>query len=118
MKSPLFYLLAAVTLTAACTDNSRRAEIEARRAALQHKQDSTLTATQQELAAVDSTLEVVKQEHDALHEWVMAHATKLNDQSPEVQQLNQLRARRDSLQAQWQTLGAKIKYIRKLKDKE
>ena len=47
----------------------------------------------------------------------MEHATKLDGRSPEVVRLNQLRARRDSLQAEWQTLGAKIKYIRMQKTK-
>ncbi|MBQ3630220.1 MAG: hypothetical protein II949_03180 [Prevotella sp.] len=108
-------LLVVAALAAACTGGSRRAEIEARKAALKHKQDSTLLASQQELAQVDSLLEVAKAEHDALHQWVMKNATRLNDQSPEVVRLNRLRAHRDSLQVQWETLGAKIKYIRKVK---
>ena len=103
----------AAALLAACTDGSRRAEIEARKAALKNKQDSTLLATQQELAVVDSLLLLTKVIHDQQHQWVMDNATKLNEHSPEVIALNRLRARRDSLQAQWETLGAKIKYIRK-----
>lgn len=108
-------LLIATTalLLSACGGNSRRAEIDARKAALKHKQDSSLIAAQQRLAEVDSLLEAAKVEHDRQHEWVMAHSTKLNEQSPEVQRLNQLRAHRDSLQVEWETLGAKIKYIRK-----
>lgn len=115
----LFCIIATLItmLISACGSNSRRAEIEARKEALKHKQDSTLAATQLELARVDSLLEIVKAEHDQHHQWVMEHSTKLNDQSPEVVKLNQLRSRRDSLQVQWETLGAKIKYIRK-KQKE
>ena len=109
-------LLTATVLLFSCADKSRRAEIEARKAALVNKQDSTLEATQRQLALVDSTLEVVKAEHDSLHAWVMSHSTKMNDQSPEVIKLNALRARRDSLQIEWETLGAKIKYIRMKKD--
>jgi len=56
-------LIVATLLTAAC-GNSRRDEIEARKAALKHKQDSTLQAAQQELAIVDSTLEAVKAEYE------------------------------------------------------
>lgn len=111
-------LLIVVCITVGCTDKSRRAEIEQRKAALVQKQDSALAEAQQRLALVDSALEATKAEHDRQHEWVMANSTKLKDNSPEVLKLNQLRAHRDSLQAEWETLGAKIKYIRKLKNKE
>ena len=111
-KTSLFIIATAALMLTAC-GNSRRAEIEARKAALKQKQDSALTASQERLAQVDSLLEQVKAEHDRQHEWVMSHSTQINDQSPEVLRLNQLRAHRDSLQAEWETLGAKIKYIRK-----
>jgi peptidoglycan hydrolase CwlO-like protein len=111
-KTSLFIIATAALMLTAC-GNSRRAEIEARKAALKQKQDSALTASQERLAQVDSLLEQVKAEHDRQHEWVMSHSSQLNDQSPEVLRLNQLRAHRDSLQAEWETLGAKIKYIRK-----
>lgn len=109
----LWVLSAALMLLTACGPQSRRDEIEQRKAALKHKQDSTLNAAQQQLAQVDSALEAAKAEHDQLHQWVMEHSTKLNNHSPEVEKLNQLRAHRDSLQVEWETLGAKIKYIRK-----
>ncbi len=111
-------LFLVVAVAMGCTDKSRRAEIEQRKAALVQKQDSALAEAQQRLALVDSMLEATKAEHDRQHEWVMANSTKLKDNSPEVLKLNQLRAHRDSLQAEWETLGAKIKYIRKLKNKE
>ena len=111
-KTSLFIIATAALMLTAC-GNSRRAEIEARKAALKQKQDSALTASQERLAQGDSLLEQVKTEHDRQHEWVMSHSTQLNGQSPEVLRLNQLRAHRDSLQAEWETLGAKIKYIRK-----
>ena len=114
MKQAKTILLVVAAMLAACTGGSRRAEIEARKAALKHKQDSTLLATQQELALVDSLWQAAKAEHDALHQWVMDNASRLNDQSPEVLRLNRLRAHRDSLQVQWETLGAKIKYIRRV----
>ena len=116
MKQIVFFS-AVLMLLCGCSNHSRRSEIEARKAALVHKQDSTLTATQHELAATDSMMEAVKREHAELHQWVMSHATALNEKSPEVMRLNALRARLDSLQVQWQTLGAKIKYIRQLQEK-
>lgn len=113
----LTFLLALAAMLTACGNHSRRDEIEARKNALQQKQDSALAAAQQQLAEVDSMLIEANRRHDEQHQWVMTHAAQLNDHSPKVQQLNSLRARRDSLQAQWQVLGAKIRYIRQLKTK-
>ncbi len=118
MKKTSLFIIATVALMLTACGNSRRAEIEARKAALKHKQDSTLAATQQRLAEVDSLLELAKAEHDRQHEWVMTHSTKLNEQSPEVLKLNRLRQHRDSLQVEWETLGATIKYINKVKSEE
>lgn len=109
-----FVLLLTMILLAACGNHSRRAEIEARKAALKEKQTTELRQAQQDLALVDSLLAIAKAEHEQLHQWVMDHATQLNNQSPEVLRLNQLRAHRDSLQVQWETLGARIKYIRRV----
>lgn len=119
-KAVLIYAISlfAISVSMSCADKSRRAEIEQRKEALVHKQDSALAEAQQRLALVDSMLEATKVEHDQQHEWVMANSTKLKDNSPEVLRLNQLRARRDSLQVEWETLGAKIKYIRKKQNKE
>ena len=116
MKKLMFLLALTATLTA-CGNHSRRDEIEARKSALKQKQDSALAAAQQQLAEVDSMLIEASRRHDEQHQWAMTHATQLSDSSPEVQQLNRMRARRDSLQAQWQVLGAKIRYIRQLKAK-
>ncbi len=120
MKKNHFIVIAllAALLCNACADKSRRAEIEQRKAALVHKQDSALADAQQQLARVDSMLEQVRREHDQQHEWVMSHSSQLKEQSPEVLRLNELRARRDSLEVEWETLGAKIRYIRKVKSKE
>jgi peptidoglycan hydrolase CwlO-like protein len=104
-------LIVATLLTAAC-GNSRRDEIEARKAALKHKQDSTLQAAQQELAIVDSTLEAVKAEYEQKKKEVEAHKAALKATEEELTALTLLRLHRDSLQVQWNVLGAKIKYIR------
>ena len=58
----------------------------------------------------DSLLNVARQEHDAQHEWVMSHATELNDHSPEVLRLNSLRQRRDSLQVEFERQAQKVKF--------
>lgn len=106
-------IFAAALLLAACGSNSRRAEIEARKAALIHKQDSALAASQQELAVVDSALEAVKQAYEQKKAVVEQHQKDLVATEEELTALTRLRVHRDSLQVQWETLGAKIRYIRK-----
>ncbi len=119
MKNPHFIaVLVAAMLFAGCADKSRRAEIEQRKAALVAKQDSALAEAQQQLAIVDSTLEAAKVAYDKQHELVMSNSTKYKDNSPEVLELNRLRSHRDSLQVEWETLGAKIRYIRKVSKKD
>jgi len=108
----LSLLIVSAALFSACGSGSRRDEIEARKQALIEHQQTELARAQEELATVDSVLQEVSAEHDSLHQWVMEHATKLKDDAPEVVRLNRLRSQRDSLQAQWQTLGAKIRYIK------
>jgi len=107
----LALITAHLSLITSC-GNSRREEIEARKKALIEHQQTELQRAQEELAIIDSMLQAVGNEHDQLHQWVMEHATKLNDDAPEVIRLNRLRSHRDSLQVQWQTLGAKIRYIK------
>lgn len=115
------YLFATLMLVSAllsgCADNSRQKEIEQRRQALKEKQETSLAQAQQDLARVDSMLEAAKMRHDAQHKFVMEHVSQLKDDSPEVVELNRLRAHCDSLETEWKTLGAKIKYIRKMQEK-
>lgn len=113
MKATPFILCGlAAALLMACGSHSRRDEIEARKAALKHKQDSALLATQQELAEVDSTLEVVKVQCAQMEARVNAHRAELTATAQELTDLTMLRLRRDSLQVKWDMLGAKIRYIR------
>ena len=113
MRNVLFLGLCAVMMvTVACTDNSRRQEIEQRKAALRHKQDSTLLASQQELAWVDSALVATKAEYERMKVEVEKHKVELRATADELTALTRLRVKRDSLQVQWDVLGAKIKYIR------
>lgn len=109
----LFIATIALALVATACSNSRRNEIEQRRAALKHKQDSTLLASQQELARVDSALEAAKAEYEQKKATVEEHKSQLKATAEELTELTLLRMKRDSLQVQWNTLGAKIKYIRK-----
>ena len=109
-------LIVATLFTAAC-GNSRRDEIDARKAALKQKQDSSLLEAQQELAIVDSTLEAVKAEFQQKQAEVDAHKAALQATEQELTDLTLLRMKRDSLKVQWDLLGAKIKYIRQ-KQKE
>ena len=111
-----FALIIATLMTMAC-GNSRKDEIEQRRTALKQKQDSSLLAAQQELAIVDSTLEVIKAEYEKKKNEVEAHKAALQATEEELTDLTLLRIQRDSLQVQWNVLGAKIKYIRQ-KQKE
>lgn len=105
--------MAALLFLSACGgDSPRRAEIEQRRAALRHKQDSSLLAAQQELAVVDSTLEAVKADYERMKVEVEQHKAELQATAEELTALTLLRMRRDSLQVQWDVLGAKIRYIR------
>ena len=108
--------LIALLAVTAC-GNSRRDEIEQRREALRHKQDSSLQAAQQELAQVDSTLEITKAKYARMKAEVGQKRAELRATEEELMTLNLLRVKRDSLQVQWDLLGAKIKYIRK-KQKE
>ncbi|MCR5269938.1 MAG: hypothetical protein K6D91_02835 [Prevotella sp.] len=103
----------ALALVATACNNSRRDEIEQRRAALKHKQDSTLLASQHELARVDSALEAAKAEYEQKKAIVEEHKSQLKATAEELTELTMLRMKRDSLQVQWNTLGHKIKYIRK-----
>ena len=103
-------LMAAIMLTA-CGSKSRRAEIEQRKTALHHKQDSTLLASQQELAWVDSALQTANEQHqqllDELHSGThtKAELRRLGDE------LTVARLHRDSLQVRFEVLCGKIKYI-------
>ena len=108
-------MLGVLVLTA-CTSNLKkenealRDEIEERRENLETSIQNNLEAARQELAVTDSLLNIAKREHDEQHEWVMSHATQLNEQSPEVLKLNQLRAQRDSLQVEFEKQAQKVKF--------
>mgnify|MGYP002620442894 CR=1 FL=1 len=109
--------IVAVLLLSACGGNSRRAEIEQRRAALIHKQDSALAEAQQQLAFYDQQLQQAEATYDSLTAVVEQHRNNLIATEQELRSLNLLRQHRDSLRVTCQTLGAKIRYIH-LRQKE
>jgi response regulator RpfG family c-di-GMP phosphodiesterase len=91
--------------------------VEARKAALQLHQEIELKAAQDELAATDSLLQITNQELDALQNQVDQHKKALKATPEELTKLTTTRIKRDSIRTQFETLGAKIRYIRQ-KQKE
>ena len=91
--------------------------VEARKAALQLHQEIELKAAQDELAATDSLLQIANRELDALQKQVDQHKKVLKATPEELTLLTTTRIRRDSIRTQFETLGAKIRYIRQ-KQKE
>jgi len=91
--------------------------VEARKAALKLHQEIELKATQNELAVTDSLLQIANQELDALQKQVDQHKKALKATPEELTRLTMTRIRRDSIRTQFETLGAKIRYIRQ-KQKE
>ena len=110
-------LVLCVALMTACTSSLKREnealrqEIGERREALKEKQQTELESARQELALTDSLLTIAQREHDELHAWVMSHSAQMDERSPEVQRLNVLRARRDSLHVQFESLAHKVKFF-------
>ena len=115
MKKLLLCALCALALTA-CTSKLKkeneelRQEIAERRAGLSERLQTELDEARRQLQLTDSLLIAAQHEHDAQHEWVMSHATELNDQSPEVLRLNSLRQRRDSLKVEFERQAQKVKF--------
>ncbi|MCR4957003.1 MAG: hypothetical protein K6B13_00090 [Prevotella sp.] len=87
-----------------------RDEIDARREHLASSLQDSLASARQQLALTDSLLNHAKRKHDEQHNWVMSHASQLNEQSEEVLRLNQLRAQRDSLQVEFEKQAQKVKF--------
>lgn len=91
--------------------------VEARKAALKLHQDVELKIAQQELARTDSLLVLANRELEARQQQVDAHKAALKATAEELTLLTRTRMRRDSIRTQYETLGMKIRYIRK-KQKE
>ena len=85
--------------------------VEARKGALKLHQEIELKAAQDELAKTDSLLQIANKELEALQKEVDNHKAALKATSEELTRLTRTRIRRDSIRTQFETLGAKIRYI-------
>lgn len=93
-------------------------QIEQRKSALKHHQDSALSASQLDVQRLDSELQVVSAQYEKMKrvsEQAHANGTATAQQ---LTATTQMRLRRDSLQAQFDAQCAKIKYIRKRQKEE
>ncbi len=91
--------------------------VEARKTVLRLHQQVELKAAQEELLRADSLLVLANRELEALQKQVDAHKATLTATADELTLLTRTRMRRDSIRTLYETLGAKICYIRK-KQKE
>lgn len=91
--------------------------IETRKQALMLQQNIELKRSQEELAVVDSLLQVVKNDYETLKLKVEKDKQELRATPEELTMLTKTRVRRDSLQTRFEVLCAKIRYIHK-KQKE
>ena len=91
--------------------------IETRKQALILQQNIELKRSQEELAFVDSLLQVVKSDYETLKQKVEKDKQELKATPEELTMLTKTRVRRDSLQTRFEVLCAKIRYIHK-KQKE
>lgn len=104
----------------ACIDSLRKTFpniVEARKGALKLHQEIELEAAQDELAQTDSLLQIANQKLESMREKVEADKAALKATPEELTQLTRMRIWRDSIRTQFETLGAKIHYIRQ-KQKE
>ena len=91
--------------------------IETRKQALILQQNIELKRSQEELAVVDSLLQVMKSDYETLKQKVEKDKQELRATPEELTMLTKTRVRRDSLQTRFEVLCAKIRYIHK-KQKE
>lgn len=87
--------------------------VEERREALEFHQEASLKMAQANLAEVDSALQAAIRQFDEMKPQVEAHRKACTATKEELQQFNELRAYRDSLQGVFNLECAKIKYIHK-----
>ena len=108
MKHLIILIVAAGMLTA-CGESKTRKEIRERKAALIEKQQTELD----ELWLTDSLLQLANKELEVMTQQVEAHKKALKATPEELTALTRMRVRRDSIRTQYETLGLKIRYIRK-----
>ena len=86
--------------------------VEARRGALKLHQEIELKVAQNELTKTDSLLQIANREYESLQAKVEADKAALKATPKELTSLTRTRIWRDSIRTQFETLGAKIHYIR------
>ncbi len=87
--------------------------IKQRKEALRLYQEAELRSTQQELARTDSLLQYTTQQYNAMKAKVDAMRQRIRISHDQLLELNETKARLDSLQACFDVACAKIKYIHK-----
>ena len=112
MKQLALAIIVALMITA-CGETKTRKEINRRKAALVEHQQTELKKAQDELWLTDSLLQVTNKELEAMTQEVEAHKKALKATPEELTALTKLRVKRDSIRTQYETLGLKIRYIRK-----
>ena len=112
MKQLALAIIAALMITA-CGETKTRKEINRRKAALVEHQQTELKKAQDELWLTDSLLQLTNKELEAMTQEVEAHKKALKATPEELTALTKLRMKRDSIRTQYETLGLKIRYIRK-----
>ena len=80
-------------------------------------QEIELKAAQDELAKTDSLLQIANKELEALQKEVDNHKAALKATPEELTRLTRTRIWRDSIRTQFETLGAKIRYIHQKQEK-
>ena len=117
MKRTGMWVVAAALLLSACQSRHEqlRKQIEQRKAALEHKQDSTIEASQQAVERLDAELQQARAEYErGKAEADRAHEAGTGTKEM-YEQVNRLRQLRDSLQVQFDTECAKIRYVRRVR---
>ena len=103
----------AILILTACGESSTRKEIARRKAALEEKQQTELLKAQEELRRTDSLLLIVEKDLAAMTPEEKKKKKALKATPEELTALTRLRVHRDSIRTQYETLGLKIRYIRK-----
>lgn len=91
--------------------------VKARKEALKLHQEIELKAAQEEMTRTDRLLQLANKKLEALQKEVEEHKAALKATPEELTLLTRTRIWRDSIRTQFETLGAKIHYIRQ-KQKE
>lgn len=85
--------------------------VDARKGALKLHQEIELKTAQLEMAKTDSLLQLANKELEEMQKEVDKHKAALKATPEELTLLTRTRIKRDSIRTQFETLGAKIRYI-------